>query len=108
MREDEKKDFLWKFFFWVLAFITGLTTSVLSFTILKVMDNVNRITIIESSRCRASDCNDIRLSLADIKGELANLPSDIPPAWFKRQVDENSRDIKELQERLRPERHKGD
>lgn len=72
---------------------------------LNINDLKTRITVIEASSFSASDANEllkfIQAELTAIRLEISNLPKEVPPQWFKEMVVNNTKDIRELQKKVK-------
>ena len=71
----------------------------------EIYDHEIRLTKIESDRFTSKDAlglsDKIYVELQKIKQELSDLPNKLPPQWVRDLLAQNSRDIRELQDKTR-------
>lgn len=81
----------------------GLTFS--GWLTIKIYDHETRLVKIEANRFTSNDAvrmvDGLREELLAIRGEIAKLPKEAPPIWFKEAVAQNTKDIREMQRVLR-------
>ena len=94
MVEDDIRDFpVWKFVLFGLGVLSSLCLSVTVWLFTKVIDVSDRIIIIESSRCTSAMCNLYSSSISNLEARLKQIPSEIPPQWFRDKVTSNTQRI---------------
>lgn len=70
---------------------------------------LERMAAIEASRFTATDGLDVWKAMASIKEQIASMPTEVPPPWFKEQVDGIGARLDRIEIRLNVmdrERHK--
>lgn len=110
MKEEEDtrlNELLWKSFFGVLGLLTTLcllwvryVSSEQAMIEERCRELSARLTVIESSRCTASDCSTIRNDLVVLRSKVANFPEHIPPKWFEDKVNGLALEVKALQKQF--------
>ena len=99
MTEEKNNDLVWKVFLWGMAILLALCVAAVKTLFEKVDGLHTKVVTIESSRCTASDCADIRSSVSSLRSTVASFPDQIPPQWFLDKVNAMGRKLELLEER---------
>lgn len=87
MDEENKQEFLWKIIIWLVGGIASIAQMCVIALWVNQNDIDSRLITIESSRCTASACGDIRNTLVRLEQTIASLPIEVPPKWFLDKVN---------------------
>ena len=100
MAEEKGDDLVWKVFLWGMAILLALCVTSVKTLFEKVDELHTKVVTIESSRCTAGDCADIRATVSSLRSTVAAFPNQIPPQWFLDKVNAMGRKLELLEERL--------
>jgi hypothetical protein len=78
----------WKILGWLMNFAAGIALAVGTYAAAQLRDVDTRVIRIESSRFTAENGREVWKEIAEIKQEIARLPSTLPPPWFVKRVDQ--------------------
>ena len=87
LSKRSRQEIAWKILIWALGAATSALAMFTKHVFMEIKDVDRRVTIIESSRCTASVCGDIRSTLVAIQSEITHLSKDSPPRWLIDKID---------------------
>ena len=64
------------------------------------LSNTTRLAAIEANRFTADDGLAVWQEIADIREDMARMPTEVPPAWFIQRVDRIDDEIQRIHDRL--------
>ena len=83
----------------VFGIVGSIMITTTGWTINKMWDFEKRLTSIESNRFTSKDGTDFLGRMIDIQNQIAQIPKEFPPPWFKEKVDNLEKDIRALQQK---------
>jgi len=99
-----KDDILLKIFLSIVTILITLSAAIHGWAALKIMDFEVRVSTIESSTFTNDKAMElvqkIYGELTGIRADIAKLPKEVPPPWFREIVNENRSDIKQLKDEV--------
>ncbi len=90
----------WRLMDIVLTVSLFATLGVAGWTATKVVDLSERMSAIEGNRFTSADGLEVWKEIAAVRESIAAMPNEVPPDWFKAEVDEVKAKQIEIVERL--------
>jgi hypothetical protein len=94
-----RRELLQKVLLWLGTVLVAINISVIGYIATGFHELEIRIARIEANRFTNGDGNGLLQKMLDIERRMAELPKEVPPAWFREFVYDNRARIKELEKR---------